>query len=230
MNSGSFAQSVEVDVVPNTPERSCSNDVDGLTVDSAIDLKKIKQFDKQLHISDRIEETNEEEVKNTFPNIFTGLIASQSPVELPELSTDLNSDEQKVVEQLAQIGEKINALFGSEIESMLGQFHSTISPFGILSKIFSGLFKDKEYSWGKIFAFIHFGVKLFLKSNGNIIPSMLKDLCVEIVEVIGIQLAQGAFKWIANRGGWIRVGSGRLEYAEMWGWMKLGSREEEIVS
>ncbi|VDN99961.1 unnamed protein product, partial [Rodentolepis nana] len=156
-------------------------------------------------ISDRIEETSVEEVENSFPNICLGLIASQIPVELPGLSINLKSDEQKVVEQLAQIGEKINALFGSEIESMLGQFHSTISPFGILSKIFSGLFKDKEYSWGKIFAFIHFGVKLFLKSIDNIIPIKLKDTCFEIVKAIGIQLAKGAFEWIAKRGGWRRI-------------------------
>nr|CDS25624.1 Bcl 2 ous antagonist:killer [Hymenolepis microstoma] len=206
MNVERIVQSANVDGVPNTSERSsCLNDVDSLTIVSTINLNKIEQFDKQLRISDKIEETSVEEVENSFPNICYGLIASQCPVELPELSPDLNSNDKEVVERLRHIGDKIDELFGSEIEDMLGLLPSTDSPLGIVKKIFFGLFKDKEFSWGRILAFINFGVKLCLHSIKNILPYKLKDLCVDIVKAIGCQLALGAFRWIANHGGWQRI-------------------------
>ncbi|VUZ42724.1 unnamed protein product, partial [Hymenolepis diminuta] len=64
------------------------------------------------------------------------------------------------------------------------------------------LFEGGQFSWGRIFAFINFGVRLFLRSISKSLPIALKNLCIEIVNALGAMFARGAFKWIANHGGW----------------------------
>ncbi|VUZ41588.1 unnamed protein product [Hymenolepis diminuta] len=95
-------------------------------------------------------------------------------------------------------------MYGQEITNMLDMFPLNCPCFEILYKISCGLFMGGNFSWGRIFAFIHFAVRLFLRSIKNplIVPI---NLCIEIVYALGAIFAQGAFTWIANHGGWRRI-------------------------
>ncbi|KAM7533962.1 hypothetical protein Aperf_G00000115349 [Anoplocephala perfoliata] len=176
-------------------------------------LVKLSKLEQELKISDREEPTSEEAVRNSFANICGALMISRSTIAVPILDLSLSRRDKEVANKLVAIGDEIDRIFGSDIENLLNSFGTDELPLDILRKIYKGLFASGRFTWGRIIAFLNFGIKLFFRSAMNCFVSCLQSLWNSIVDALATIFAERIFGWIAHHGGWNRIAASNYQLA-----------------